>query len=60
MLRDLWAAAQISLKGVSEAIEFSRLRMTCPHLMSDSMCREYRRGRTAALYGGLTLPLSFP
>jgi hypothetical protein len=28
MLRDLWAAAQISLKGVSEAIEFSRLRMT--------------------------------
>ena len=28
MLRDLWAAAQISLKGVSEAIEFSRLRMS--------------------------------
>jgi hypothetical protein len=27
MLRDLWASAQISLKGVSKAIEFSWLRM---------------------------------
>jgi hypothetical protein len=27
-LRDLWASAQISLKGVSEVIEFSWLRMT--------------------------------
>jgi hypothetical protein len=27
MLRDLWASAQISLKGMSEAIEFSWLRM---------------------------------
>jgi hypothetical protein len=27
MLRDLWASAQISLKGVSEEIEFSWLRM---------------------------------
>jgi hypothetical protein len=27
MLRDLWASAQISLKGLSQVIEFSWLRM---------------------------------
>jgi hypothetical protein len=27
MLRDIWASAQITLKGLSEVIEFSWLRM---------------------------------